>query len=49
MGEPRYQADRFHMDEESHVSRAEHDFPALLEAVRKGGLDSPSDSIRAKL
>lgn len=39
VGEPNYQADRFHMDEESHVSRAEHGFPALLEAAREGGLD----------
>jgi hypothetical protein len=49
VGEPSFQKDKFHMDEGGHEASAKLDFPALLEAVKTAGLDSPTDSIRGKL
>lgn len=49
IGETNLQKDRFHMDESGHATSAQLDFPVLLEAIKKADLDSPPDSIRAKL
>ncbi len=49
VGELSTQKDKFHMDEAGHATSAKLDFPTLLEAVKTAGLDSPPDSIRAKL
>lgn len=43
------QKDKFHMDEAGHVTSAKLDFPTLLQAVKTARLDSPPDTIRAKL
>ena len=49
VGEPTFQADRFHVDEAGHRENAERDFPALWDAVQKAGLDSLSASDHGKL